>query len=111
MITFLHFLLRDGNCKNPILHGSLNLIHLPFLRQPEPPHELATATLNPVPGVVLVFLLNIPFSADLEHPVIFNLDFYFFCLEPWKVSLEYVSFRGFLPVDTGVDKSRGFSVW
>ncbi|XWS53066.1 hypothetical protein CRYUN_Cryun11dG0125800 [Craigia yunnanensis] len=77
-------------------------------QQPESPHELPTATFNPVPGVVLVFLLKVPLSTDLKLPVIFNLHFHFFFREPWKVNHEDVSFRGFLPVDSGVDKSRGF---
>ncbi|XWS28760.1 hypothetical protein CRYUN_Cryun25bG0098900 [Craigia yunnanensis] len=106
-IRFIQFLLRNSNSKNPIFDGSFHLIHLHILRQPESPHELPTATFNPMPGIVLVFLLKVPLSADLKHTVIFNLHFHFFLREPWKVNLEDVSFRGFLPVDSGVDKSRG----
>ncbi|WRX33570.1 hypothetical protein QQP08_026057 [Theobroma cacao] len=98
----------NSHSEHSIFHGSLNLIHLGILRQSEPPHELATATFHTMPSVVLVFLLYIPLSTYLKHPVIFNLHLHFFFLKPWKISLEDVSFWGFLPVNPGVDKSRGF---
>ncbi|TYJ05175.1 hypothetical protein E1A91_A12G146500v1, partial [Gossypium mustelinum] len=109
-IRFLHFLLRNSYCKNPIIHGSFHLIHLHVLRQPEPPHELPTATFKPVPGVVLVFLLHIPLTTDLKHPIVFNLHFHFLFLEAREVSLEHMGFRGFFPVHPGAQKSRAFRV-
>ncbi|KAK7843403.1 60s ribosomal protein l6-1 [Quercus suber] len=69
--------LRNSNSKNPILHRSLNLIHLHILRQPETPHELATAPLDTMPRVILVFLLYLPLSTNPNHSVIFDLDFHF----------------------------------
>ncbi|KAB2017935.1 hypothetical protein ERO13_D08G180101v2 [Gossypium hirsutum] len=107
-IRFLHFLFRNGNSNDPIFHGSFHLFHLHVFWQPEPPHELPTATFNPVPSVVLVFLLKFPFSADLKHPVIFNLHFHFLFFKPREVGFEDMSFRSFLPVDSGVSKSSAF---
>ncbi|TYI92526.1 hypothetical protein E1A91_D02G076300v1 [Gossypium mustelinum] len=93
-----------SDSKHPILHGSLNLIHLGILRQPEPPHELAAAPFNPVPRIILVFLLHVPLPTYLQHPIIYHFHFHFFFLKPRHIGLEHVGFRGFLPVDPGVDK-------
>ncbi|TYH09259.1 hypothetical protein ES288_A07G080700v1 [Gossypium darwinii] len=105
---FHHFLLGNSNSKDPIFHGSFHLLHLHIFWQPKPPHELPTATFNPMPSIVLVFLLYFPFSADLKHPVIFNLHFHFLFFKPWEVGFEDVRFRSFLPVDSGAGKSSGF---
>ncbi|XWS28759.1 hypothetical protein CRYUN_Cryun25bG0098800 [Craigia yunnanensis] len=89
-IRLFHFQFWNSHSKHPIFHGSPDQIHLGILRQPEPPHELPTATFYAMPSVVLVFLLHVPLSAYLKHPVIFNLHFHFFFLKPWNISLEHV---------------------
>ena len=53
---FLRLYFWNSNSENTVLHQSLNLIHLRILWQPETPQELATAALNTVPRVILVFL-------------------------------------------------------
>lgn len=89
-IRLLDLHLRNSDGKNPILHGRFHLLHLHIFRQPEPPHELAAATLHSMPRVVLVFLLHIPLSADLDHSVIFYLNLHLLLLQPWKIGLEHV---------------------
>jgi hypothetical protein len=61
-----------------------------------------------MPSIILVFLLDIPLSADLENPIIFNLDLHFLFSEARKIGLEDMGFWGFLPVDASVNKSRVF---
>jgi hypothetical protein len=107
-LRLLHLLLGNCDSKNPILHGSLHLLHLHIFRRPEPPHELPAASLHPMPRVVLVFLLHIPLSADLEHSVFFDLHLHFLLLQPRKIGLEHVGFWGLVPVDSGVHKRRIF---
>jgi len=107
-IRLLDLHLRNSDRKNPILHRPFHLLHLHIFRQPEPPHELAAATLHSMPRVVLVFLLLIPLSADLEHSVIFYLNLHLLLLQPRKIGLEHVGFWGLLPVDSGVHKRRIF---
>ncbi|KAK8288271.1 hypothetical protein V6Z11_D07G112200 [Gossypium hirsutum] len=104
-IKFLYFHLRNSISNNLNFHGSFKLIHFYILWQPKSHHKMATATFNPVPSIVLIFLLNILLSTDLKYPVIFNLHFHFFFLEPRKISLEDVSFGVLLPVDLSVEKS------
>ena len=48
----------------------------------ETPHKLATASLNTMPHVILVFLLYLPLSTNPNHSVIFDLDFHFLLVEP-----------------------------
>ncbi|CAN1284584.1 hypothetical protein LINPERPRIM_LOCUS18661 [Linum perenne] len=102
-IGFLNLFLWNTYGQHTILHRRLDLIHFSILRQPEPPHELAAAAFNPVPPLVLIFLLSVPISADLEDPVIFNFNFYLFFCEAWKVGLEHVSFWGLFPVYAGIN--------
>ncbi|KAJ6691965.1 hypothetical protein OIU79_013857 [Salix purpurea] len=104
-ISFLDFLLRHSDSKHPVLHPCLDLIYLGILRQLEPSQELATATLNTMPCVILVFLLHAPLSSDLKHPVIFNLDFHLLLFNPRKISFEDMGFWGLFPVDASVDES------
>ncbi|KAG6681264.1 hypothetical protein I3842_13G083800 [Carya illinoinensis] len=78
-VWFLHLHFGNGNSENPVFHRSLNLIHLCILWLPEPPQELATAALHPVPGVV-------------SHSVVFNFSLHFLLLEPREIRLEHVGF-------------------
>ncbi|KAJ9548310.1 hypothetical protein OSB04_020853 [Centaurea solstitialis] len=100
---FLHLLLWYSNRKHSVLHRSLHLVQFRIFRQSEPPRELPAASFHPVPCIVLIFLLNVPLSADLQDPVVFNLHLHFFFFDPWKIGLEYVGFRGFLPIHTVPD--------
>ena len=75
--------------------------------QLETPQELATAALDTMPCVILVFLLYLPLSANPNHFVIFNLDFHFLLFEPRKISLKHMGFWGFLPINSGINESRG----
>ncbi|KAK7843402.1 hypothetical protein CFP56_012655 [Quercus suber] len=88
-IRFLHLHFRNSNSENPILHSSLDLIHLHILRQPETPHKLATTPLDTMPRVILVFLLYLPLSTYPNHSVIFDLDFHFLLVEPRKIGLQH----------------------
>ncbi|KAL4610729.1 hypothetical protein ACB092_08G072300 [Castanea dentata] len=106
-IRFLHLFFRNSDSENTVLHRCLNLIHLRILWQPETPQELATAALDTVPRVILVFLLYLPLSANPNHSVIINLDFHLLFFEPRKISLKHMGFWGFLPINSGIDESRG----
>ncbi|KVI03644.1 hypothetical protein Ccrd_018054 [Cynara cardunculus var. scolymus] len=88
-IRLLHFFLGNSNCENSVFHGCLHLIHLGILRQPESPGELPAAAFNPMPSIIIIFLLHVSLAADL------------------KIGFEHMSFRGFLPIHTGVYESRG----
>ncbi|KAJ6927588.1 hypothetical protein NC651_011582 [Populus alba x Populus x berolinensis] len=101
---FLDLFFRHSHGKNSIFHRSLDLIHFCILRQPEPPQELATASLHTLPCIFLVFLLHIPFSANLKHSVIFDFDLHFLFFKPRKICLEYMGFWGLFPINAGVDK-------
>ncbi|KDO69255.1 hypothetical protein CISIN_1g032737mg [Citrus sinensis] len=101
-LRLLNILFRDSDSKHTVLHASSDLIHLGILRQPEPPHELATAPLNTVPLVVLLLLLSAPLSAYLQNPSIFNLHLHLFLLQPRKISLKHMSFWGLFPVNSCV---------
>uniref|UniRef100_A0A3N7F1Q2 Uncharacterized protein n=1 Tax=Populus trichocarpa TaxID=3694 RepID=A0A3N7F1Q2_POPTR len=101
---FLELLFRHSHNKNSVFHRSLDLIHFRILGQPKPPQELATASLHPMPCIVLVFLLYIPISANLKHPVIFNFDLHFLFFKPWKICLEDMGFWCLFPINAGVDK-------
>ncbi|KAF4374293.1 hypothetical protein F8388_002191 [Cannabis sativa] len=107
-IRLLDLFFRDCNGKNSILHCSFDLIHFRILRKPEPPHELPAAPLHPVPRVVLIFLLNVPLSADVEDSIIFDLHFHLFLLQPRNIGSEHVGLRSLLPVHSGIDNSRVF---
>ncbi|KAF4349455.1 hypothetical protein G4B88_026235 [Cannabis sativa] len=87
-IRFFDLLFGDCNGKNSILHSSFDLIHFYILRKPKPPHELPAAPLHPVPRVVLIFLLNVPLSADVEDSIIFDLHFHLFLLQPGTSALN-----------------------
>nr|ACU15284.1 unknown [Glycine max] len=104
----LNLFLRNSNSKNPIFHRSLHFIHFCILRQSEPPHELSTATLHAMPRVVLIFILNVPLSADLKHLIIFNLHLHFLLLQPGNIGLEHVRLWGLLPIHTSAHKRRIF---
>ncbi|KAF4349461.1 hypothetical protein G4B88_026241, partial [Cannabis sativa] len=88
-IRFFDLLFGDCNGKNSILHSSFDLIHFYILRKPEPPHELPAAPLHPVPRVVLIFLLNVPLSADVEDSIIFDLHLHLFLLQPRNIGSEH----------------------
>ena len=81
-------------------------MHFGILRQPNPPQELATTTLYPMPYIVLVFLLYIPLSlsANLKHPVIFNFDLHFLLFKSWKICLEDMGFWYLIPIKPGVNR-------
>uniref|UniRef100_A0A6N2KH51 Uncharacterized protein n=1 Tax=Salix viminalis TaxID=40686 RepID=A0A6N2KH51_SALVM len=100
------FFLGHGHRENPIFHRSLDLVHLGIFRQPKPPHEFATAPLHAMPSIILVFLLDIPLSADLENSIIFNLNLHFLFSEAWKIGLENMGFWGFLPINASVNKTE-----
>ncbi|KAF4374285.1 hypothetical protein F8388_002183 [Cannabis sativa] len=107
-IRLLHFLLGNSDSQHSILHCSLHLIHLRILRQPEPPEELPAAAFHPVPRVILVFLLHIPLSADLQHSALLDLHLHLLLLKPWYIGLEHVSLRSFFPIDSSVNHGRSF---
>jgi len=104
-IWFLDFLLGHSDSKHPVFHASLDLICLDILRQFEPSQELATATFNTMPCIILVFLLHVPLPANLKHPVIFNLDFHFLLLKPREICFEYMGLWGLCPVNASVNES------
>ncbi|KAF9675414.1 hypothetical protein SADUNF_Sadunf09G0029900 [Salix dunnii] len=59
-----------------------------------------------MPSIILVFLLDIPLSADLENSIIFNLNLHFLFSEARKIGLENMGFWGFLPINASVNKNR-----
>ncbi|KAF4374289.1 hypothetical protein F8388_002187 [Cannabis sativa] len=107
-IRLFDFLLGNSDSQHSILHCSLHLIYLRILRQPEPPEELPAAAFHPVPRVVLVFLLHIPLSADLQHSSLLDLHLHLLLLKPWYIGLEHVSLRSFFPVNSSVNHGRSF---
>ncbi|KAF8010795.1 hypothetical protein BT93_J1443 [Corymbia citriodora subsp. variegata] len=107
-LRFLFLRFGNSDSEHSVLHRSLHLTHLRILWQPEPPHELPAATLQSVPLVVLVLLLHLPLSTNLEHPIVLDLHFHFLLLDPGKIGLEHVGFRGFPPIDPGVDEGGIF---
>ncbi|KAF4372675.1 hypothetical protein G4B88_024219 [Cannabis sativa] len=107
-IRLLDFLLGNSDSQHSILHCSLQLIHLRILRQPEPPEELPAAAFHPVPRVVLVFLLHIPLSADLQHSSLLDLHLHLLLLKPWYIGLEHVSLRSFFPINSSGNHGRSF---
>nr|ACU13976.1 unknown [Glycine max] len=107
-ISLLNLFLGNSDSENPIFHRSLHFIHFCILRQSEPPHELAAATLHAMPRVIPIFLLNVPLSAYLKNLIIFNLNLHFLLLQPWNISLEYVCFWGLLPIHTSAHECRIF---
>ncbi|RDX83863.1 hypothetical protein CR513_35175, partial [Mucuna pruriens] len=108
-IRFLNLLFGNSDSKNPIFHRSLNLINLGIIWQSEPPHELATATLDTMPSVFVVFLLNVPLTAYLKNIVIFNFNLDFLFVEAGYIGLEHVCFWGLLPINPAAHKCRAFS--
>ncbi|RDX83867.1 Polyubiquitin, partial [Mucuna pruriens] len=107
-IRVLGLFLGNSNGENPIFHRSLHLMHFGILWQSEPPGELATASLDVVPRVLFIFLLNAPLPADLKNPIIFNVYLYFLLLDPRNISLEHVRFWGLLPIHFRAHKCRVF---
>ncbi|RDX83869.1 hypothetical protein CR513_35166, partial [Mucuna pruriens] len=105
-IRLLNLFLGDSDSENSIFHRSLHLINFDILRQSEPPHELATATLHTTPRVIVIFLLKVPLSADLKNPIIFNMHLYFLLLEARNINLEHVRLWGLLPIHLSAHKCR-----
>nr|DAD30325.1 TPA_asm: hypothetical protein HUJ06_009176 [Nelumbo nucifera] len=54
-------------------------------------------------------MLPAPLSTNLQDPSLLYFHLHFFLLQSWKISLEYVCFGGFLPIDAGIDEGKGFS--
>ena len=101
-IRLLNLHLRNTNSKHSILHPRFHLIHLSILRQPKPSEKTTLASLNAMPGIILVFLLNFPLSTYLQNTILFDLNFHFLLLHTGKIGLEDVCFRCFLPVNACV---------
>ncbi|KAF7849575.1 hypothetical protein BT93_L0609 [Corymbia citriodora subsp. variegata] len=79
--------------------------HTTFLAgdlDPEPLEELAVASLDPVPFLALVLLLDAPLSTDLKNSSLFHLHLHLLLLEAWQVGYEHVGFQRLLPVDLQV---------
>ncbi|KAK2966430.1 hypothetical protein RJ640_025978 [Escallonia rubra] len=104
-MALLH-VLGNSDSQHAVLHGSLHLIHLRVIRQPEAAEEPAAAPLHAVPPVVLLFLLPVPLPADLEDPPFLHLHLHFLLLQPRQVRLEHVRLRCLLPVDPRVGHRR-----
>ncbi|KAK3031073.1 hypothetical protein RJ639_035104 [Escallonia herrerae] len=104
----LRLLLGDSDSQHAVLHGSLHLIHLRVLRQPEPSEETAAAPLHAVPHIGCLFLLLVPLPADLQDPPFLHLHLHFLLLHSRQVRLEHVRLRGLLPVDGGAGERRHF---
>ncbi|CAL5386843.1 unnamed protein product [Camellia sinensis] len=95
--------------EHPILHASLDLIHLGIPWQPESPEELPAAPLHAVPHLIILLLLFAPLPAYLENSSPFHFDLHLFILYAWKVSFEYMSFWGLLPVNLHCGELRSFA--
>ncbi|KAK3028601.1 hypothetical protein RJ639_039944 [Escallonia herrerae] len=80
-IRLLNLLLWNSDCQHAVLHGGLHLIHLGILRQPEPAEEPPAAPLHAAPPLVLLFLLLVPLSADLEHSAFLDLHLHLLLLQ------------------------------
>ncbi|KAF2294444.1 hypothetical protein GH714_011448 [Hevea brasiliensis] len=74
----------------------------------KPPGKLSTTAFQAMPSIILIFLLHMPLSANLQHLMIFNLNLHLFFSKARKISLEDMGCWGFLPVDAGANKSRIF---
>ena len=91
------------------MDGRFDLIHLFILLHPQPSHEISTATLNPVPHLILVFLLYVPLPANLQNAAVFNFHLQIHLLHPLHVSFEQVSFWCFTLIDLCVHECQIFS--
>ncbi|KAK3445176.1 hypothetical protein EUGRSUZ_B02741 [Eucalyptus grandis] len=105
----LRLLLRqlgDSYGQDAILHRCPHLIGLGVLWQAEPPEELAAASLDPVPCLALLLLLDASLSADLKNSSLFHLHLHLLLLEAREVGFEHVGLRRLLPVDLQVREGR-----
>ncbi|ESQ51460.1 hypothetical protein EUTSA_v10017313mg [Eutrema salsugineum] len=108
-ISFLRLRFRHSHSQNSILHRSFHLIHLHILRQPKPPRKLPTRSLHTVPRVVLILLLHVSLSTDLQNAVFLDLHLHFLLLKSRQVRLEHVRLRRLPPVHTCVHDRSVFS--
>jgi hypothetical protein len=106
-LRLLDLLLWHGDGQHAILHGSLDLLHLGILWEPEPPQELPAAALNTVPRVILLLVFSGALTAYLKDVALFHLDLDLLFLDSWKIGLEHMGFRGFFPVDASRGKGGG----
>jgi hypothetical protein len=97
-------LLRHCHSQHPVFHARLDLFHLCILRQPETPKELSAGSLNTVPFVVLVLFFFAALPAYLENSLaLFQFYFHIFFLQTWKISLENMRLRRFLPYSSAIE--------
>ncbi|KAF3772077.1 hypothetical protein EJ110_NYTH58817 [Nymphaea thermarum] len=105
----LDLLLGHGHGEDAVLHRCPHLIHLSVLRQPEPAEELALATLDAVPAIVLLLDLLAPLAADLKDAALLDLHLHLLLLDARKVGLKDVGFGRLLPIDLSVGECRGLT--
>ncbi|KAI8016714.1 hypothetical protein LOK49_LG05G01228 [Camellia lanceoleosa] len=81
----------SSHYEHPILHASLDLIHLGIPWQPESPEELLATPIHAVPLLILLLLLFAPLPAYLENSSPFHFDLHLFILYAWKDSVALSS--------------------
>uniref|UniRef100_A0A0A0LY58 Uncharacterized protein n=1 Tax=Cucumis sativus TaxID=3659 RepID=A0A0A0LY58_CUCSA len=104
-ICFLPIRLRNHHSKNSVLHRCPNFLRFHILRHSKSPLKLSTASFYPMPFLVLILFLYVPFAANLNHSSVFNLHFHLLFLQSRQIGFQNMSLRRLLPIYMSVHYS------